>query len=271
MQGAGNDYVYVDAISQRVDDPCALAVGISDRHFGVGSDGLVLITSSTKADFGMRMFNADGSEAGMCGNASRCVGKYLYERGFTNRTKIALETASGIKVLNLQVDDDRVEKVSVDMDSPKTDAGQIPVLYPQAGAVPVEVCGRSFQLTCVSMGNPHAVAFVDDVDGFEVERIGRAIECHPLFPERCNVEFAQVLSGNRIKMRVWERGSGETLACGTGACATLVAGVLNGKCERQAEIVLRGGEVSVWWDLESDHVILTGGAEWVFSGEYFLA
>ena len=264
MQGIGNDYVYVDANKEVIEDPELLAVKISDRHFGVGSDGLVLIMNSDIADFRMRMFNADGSESAMCGNASRCVGKYIYEKGLTDKTKIKLETGSGIKVLKLVVSNGKVKKVSVDMDTPRLEAKQIPVHYSDTMNVPVE--GMNF--TCISMGNPHAVTFVDDVVHFDVEKVGRRVENHPLFSERTNVEFAQIVSPSRIRMRVWERGSGETLACGTGSCATLVAAVLKGKAERKVTLELLGGEVEVEWNEKTNRVTLTGGAEWVFNGEY---
>jgi diaminopimelate epimerase len=266
MQGTGNDYIYVDARNETFENPEALAVKISDRHFGVGSDGLVLIMNSAIADFRMRMFNADGSEAEMCGNASRCVGKYVYEKKLTDKTEITLETGSGIKVLRLKVDGNKVQKVSVDMDVPCLKAEQIPVNYPDAMKVPVE--GMIF--TCVSMGNPHAVTFVDNVAGFDVEKTGKKVENNQLFPERTNVEFAQIISPDRIRMRVWERGSGETLACGTGACATLVAAVLGGKAERKATIELLGGEVEVEWNEITNRVTLAGGAEWVFNGEWLV-
>ena len=264
MQGAGNDYVYVDARSETIENPESLAVKISDRHFGVGSDGLVLIMNSTTADFRMRMFNADGSESAMCGNASRCVGKYVYEKNLTDQTEITLETNSGIKTLQLKVNEGKVQKVSVDMDIPRPEAEQIPVNYPDAMNVPIE--GMNF--ICISMGNPHAVTFVDNVAELNIEEIGRKVENHPLFPERTNVEFVQIISPDRIRMRVWERGSGETLACGTGACATLVAAVLGGKAERKATLELLGGEVEVEWNEKTNRVTLTGGAEWVFTGEY---
>lgn len=270
MHGAGNDYVYIDARRETIQNPESLAIKISDRHFGVGSDGLVLIHGSNTADFRMQMFNADGSEAGMCGNASRCVGKYLYERKLTDKKVISLETASGIKTLKLTTDENTVKEVCVDMGFPSLNAREIPVLFPQAGAVPVHVNGQEFMLSCVSMGNPHAVLEVDDVENFDVHGIGKAIENHPLFPEKCNVEFAEIVSCDRIRMRVWERGSGETMACGTGACATLVASVLNGKCSREAVLELPGGEVCVKWDEETGRVFLSGGAEWVFSGEYVI-
>ena len=266
MQGAGNDYIYINVREEMIDNPEWLAVKISDRHFGVGSDGLVLIMNSTVADFRMRMFNADGSESGMCGNAVRCIGKYVYEKKLTDKTVITLETGSGIKTLKLTVAGDKVEKISVDMGVPLLKAEQIPVCHPDTMKIPLE--GMIF--TCVSMGNPHAVTFVDDLTTFDVGRVGKTIENNPLFPEKTNVEFAQVVAPDRINMRVWERGSGETLACGTGACATLVAAVLNGKADRKATLALLGGEVEVAWDEKTNKVTLTGGAEWVFSGEYIV-
>ncbi len=253
MQAAGNDYVYVDANKNEIENPEQLAIQMSDRHFGVGSDGLVLIMPSEIADFRMRMFNADGSESGMCGNAARCVGKYIYEKGLSPKTEIQLETGSGIKNLKLSVNDKKVQSISVDMDSPQLQGEQ---------------CLEGMNFSCISMGNPHAVTFVENVADFAVETIGKKVENNPVFPNRTNVEFVQIISPNRMKMRVWERGSGETLACGTGACATLVAAVLQGKAERNATIELLGGEVEVEWNEQSNRVTLTGGAEWVFSGKW---
>lgn len=270
MQGAGNDYIYVDNRDNSIVNPESLAISISDRHFGVGSDGLVLIMQSEIGDFRMRMFNADGSEAGMCGNASRCVGKYIYEKGFTTDTEIALETKSGLKILSLTVDNGVVKGVSVDMNEPLMEAADIPVASDTPHSVLIKVADTEYKFRCVSMGNPHAVTFINDVDNFDVEGVGRQIENNPLFPERTNVEFAEMVSPTEIKMRVWERGSGETLACGTGACATLVAASLNGLSSRKGTIKLLGGEVEVEWREETNHVILTGGAEWVFSGEYYI-
>ncbi len=253
MQGAGNDYVYVDASKNRIENPEQLAIKISDRHFGIGSDGLVLIMPSEIADFRMRMFNADGSESAMCGNASRCVGKYIYEKGLSDSTEISLETASGIKILKLFLNNKKVEKISVDMDSPQLQGTHFL---------------EEMSFTCVSMGNPHAVSFVENVSDLEVGKIGKKVEYNPVFPNRTNVEFAQIISPNRIKMRVWERGSGETLACGTGACATLVSAVIQSKAERKATLELLGGEVEVEWNEKTNRVTLTGGAEWVFNGEF---
>lgn len=272
MHGAGNDYVYVDAnmLDTDMDALSALAVRISDRHFGVGSDGLVVITPSDAADFGMRMFNADGSEAGMCGNASRCVGKYLYEKGFTDKTVISLETKSGIKILDLHVEDGEVKSVTVDMGCPSTESADIPVNVPYTRNIPVAVNGTERFFNCVSMGNPHAVTFVSETAGFDVEGEGWYVENLPLFPQRTNVEFVQVLSPEEINMRVWERGSGETLACGTGACASVVAAVLGGRCGRKVRVHLLGGDVDVEWRESDGRVYLTGGAEWVFEGVYFV-
>ena len=267
MQGAGNDYVYIDATVQDVAHPERLAVEMSDRHFGVGSDGLVLILPSDKADFRMRMFNADGSEAQMCGNASRCVGKYVYEHGLTTQKTLLLETASGIKVLDLHVSDGKVSRVSVDMGVPVLEPAAIPVNLPGERVVdmPITVAGEEYRMTCVSMGNPHAVLFVPSLDAVDVHGLGPLAEHHALFPERCNIEFAEIVSPTEIRMRVWERGAGETLACGTGACATLVAAVLNGLTQRQAKLRLLGGDLDIAWR-EDGHVCMTGGAETVFDG-----
>ena len=270
MQGAGNDYVYVDARAGKVvvSNPEELSKKISDRHFGVGSDGLVLIMDSSIADFRMRMFNADGSEAGMCGNASRCVGRYLFDLGLTSKKSISLETKSGIKYLNIILKNDEFFAVSVDMDEPKLAPKDIPVLAEDASKVLIRTSQGDFESICVNMGNPHAVIFVDDVDNYPVEKVGREIECHELFPENTNVEFVQIVNDELIKMRVWERGSGETLACGTGSCATLVASNLAGKTGRKATIKLLGGDVWVEWNEDNNRVFLTGGADWVFEGEY---
>ena len=264
MQATGNAYIYVDSRNETLEKPELLAAKMSDYNFGVGSDGLVLILNSAVADFRMRMFNADGSESAMCGNAARCIGKYVYEKKLTDKTEISLETGSGIKTLRLEVVKDKVQKISVDMDVPRLRAVDIPVDYPDAMNVLLE--GMTF--TCVSMGNPHAVTFVDDVAQIDIQTTGKKIENHPLFPERTNVEFAQIVSPDRIKMRVWERGTGETLSCGTGACATLVAAVIKGKAKRKATIELSGGELEVEWNEETNRVTLAGKAEWIFNGEY---
>ena len=270
MQGLGNDYIYVNCLEETVEDPAALARAISDRHFGVGADGLVLICPDDKADFRMRMFNADGSEAEMCGNAARCVGRYIHDRGLSGKEELRLMTGAGEKLLQLKVRNGRTESVRVDMGAPELAPQNIPMLWEGERAVdlPVEVAGRSLRLTGVSMGNPHAVVFVEDADAFDVHGVGRLLETHPMFPRRTNVEFVTVRDRRHLRMRVWERGSGETLACGTGACASLVAGVLNGLCERKATLGLNGGSLKVEWDEATNRVLQEGPAEFVFDGEY---
>ena len=270
MQGLGNDYIYVYCTEDQIYDPAALARRISDRHFGVGSDGLVLILPGEEADFRMRMFNADGSESKMCGNASRCIAKYIHDRGLSDKEEISLMTGAGIKILKLSVKDGKTESVRVDMGEPELNAPKIPVNLPEGRVIdqPIEVCGQVFRMTCVSMGNPHTVIYVDDADGFDVHRIGAAIETHPMFPRKTNVEFVTVKDREHLRMRVWERGSGETLACGTGACASLVATVLNGLCERKAVLELNGGPLKVEWDSDTNHVYQEGPAEFVFDTEY---
>lgn len=274
MQGAGNDYVYVNGFTQCVSDPGKLAVKISDRHFGVGSDGLVLLLPSAQADARMRMFNADGSEAEMCGNASRCVGKLLFTSGLVRKDIITLETGAGVKVLHLEIEDGDVTSITVDMGEPILDPGLVPVDMPGlAGrciAQPLEVDGQTYEVTAVSMGNPHAVLFMENVSGLDLSVLGPFFEHHKSFPNRINTEFVEVLSRTAIRMRVWERGAGETLACGTGACAALVACVLNNLTERQAAVELPGGVLNVKWDKTDNHVYLSGPAVTVFEGEYFL-
>ena len=270
MQGLGNDYIYIYCTEDQIPDPAALARRISDRHFGVGSDGLVLILPCDEADFRMRMFNADGSESEMCGNATRCIAKYIHDRGLSKKEQISLMTGAGIKILKLTVRDGKTESVRGDMGEPELNAPRIPVNLPEGRVIdqPVEVCGQVLRMTCVSMGNPHAVIFVDDADSFDVHRIGAALEIHPLFPRKTNVEFVTVKDRGHLRMRVWERGSGETLACGTGACASLVATALNGLCERKAVLELNGGPLTVEWDPETNHVFQEGPAEFVFDTEY---
>lgn len=276
MHGAGNDYVYVDCTKGEIANPSELAVKVSDRHFGVGSDGLVLICPSGKADFRMRMFNSDGSEAQMCGNASRCIGKYVYDKGLTDKRTITLETLAGIKILDLTVGEDgRVSSVRVDMGAPELRPGLIPVEAPGAKGervvdYPLEIDGEIYRITCVSMGNPHAVIFVDDVEHLDLPRTGRAIELHEMFPQRINVEFVRREAADSLRMRVWERGAGETMACGTGACATLVAAALNGLSDRRATVHLLGGDLLIEWDPATDHVYMTGGATMVFEGDLFV-
>ena len=270
MQGLGNDYIYVNCLEETVDHPEEMARKISDRHFGVGSDGLVLILPCEEADFRMRMFNADGSEAEMCGNASRCVGRYIHDRGLSDQEEIRLMTGAGIKTLQLTVKDGKTVSVRVDMGEPELDPSRIPVDVPgdRAVGIPVEAGGEQMRMTCVSMGNPHAVIPVSDADSFDVHGIGAKLETDPLFPNKTNVEFVTVRDRSHLRMRVWERGSGETMACGTGACATLVACVLNDLCERKATLELNGGPLTVEWDRETNHVFQEGPAEFVFDAEY---
>lgn len=269
MHGIGNDYVYINCFEEVVAEPSEVAQFIADRHFGVGSDGLILICPSETADVRMVMYNADGSEAQMCGNGIRCVGKYAHDRGITDKTTITVETAAGIKTLELTVKDGTTQLVRVDMGAPILEPQQIPVRAEEMCFVnvPVEVRGKQVLMTAVSMGNPHAVVFVDSTAALELTKIGPDYENHPLFPERTNTEFVEVLDRNTLRMRVWERGAGETLACGTGACASLVAGVLSGKCDREATLKLLGGDLQICWDEESNHVFMTGPAEFVFDGE----
>lgn len=275
MHGIGNDYVYVNCFEETVDNPEMVSELISDRHFGIGSDGLVLIMPSDKADFRMRMFNADGSEGNMCGNATRCIGKYVYDKGMTDKTEITLETKSGIKKLKLFPENGKVKTVLVDMGKAIIKPADIPVLADGEDFISrkIEVNGAEETVTCVSMGNPHCVIFTDkNVDDLELEKIGSSFENHPLFPERINTEFANVIDGNTIKMRVWERGSGETWACGTGACATAVAACLNGHCKRDEEIrlMLRGGDLFITYKSDGT-VLMRGSATTVFEGEIDIA
>ncbi len=260
MHGAGNDYIYVNTMQYPIQHPSDLAIRWSDRHKGIGSDGLVLIGASPvpEADFSMRIFNADGSEAMMCGNASRCIGKYLYEREMTTNTRIQLLTLSGIKTLNLLVTDGKVQSVTADMLEP--------VLEDERLFIPTRGLHEG---TFVSMGNPHYVIFTDDVD--QVEETGKVLEYHPAFPQRCNIEFAQVMGNGDIRTRVWERGSGITQACGTGACATAVAAAITGRAGRTSKIVMDGGELTIEWRESDNHVHMTGPAAFVFDGEIELS
>ena len=273
MQGIGNDYVYIDCFRQQFEgDLSVLAKKISDRHFGVGGDGLILITPSDKADFGMRIINFDGSEAEMCGNGVRCVGKYVYDRGLTGMKTVTVDTLAGIKVLDLTVEEGEVTLVKVDMGEPILVSEKIPVLGSEEKfiAQSVEIGEDFFILTCVSMGNPHAIAFVDDVRKVTIEKVGPLVERFKIFPKRTNVEFVHVVDRHTLEMRVWERGAGETLACGTGACAALVAAVLNNQSDRKAVVKLTGGELQIEWDENDNHVYMTGPAEFVFDGEYYI-
>jgi diaminopimelate epimerase len=270
MHGAGNDYVYVNCFEEKIAYPEKIAIYVSDRHKGIGSDGLVLIMPSETCDFRMRMFNSDGSEAQMCGNASRCVGKYVYDNGLTTKTELSLETKAGVKYLQLFPVDGKIQKVRVDMGEPILKSWEVPVRSDQEILIghPVNFNPEHYAITCVSMGNPHAIIFIDeDVKGFPLEGIGRKVENHSLFPERTNVEFVNVLTPVHATMRVWERGAGETQACGTGACAVLVAGVLNSKLDRKAVLSLPGGDLEIEWNEKDNHVYMTGGAVTVFKGE----
>lgn len=269
MQGLGNDYVYVNCMEQMVEDAAETARRVSDRHFGIGSDGLILICPSDKADFEMRMYNADGSRGEMCGNGIRCVGKYVYDYGLTDKTSLSVETLGGSKHLFLEVEDGKVSLVKVDMGPAILEPEKIPVTAEGSRVVDEPLCvdGKTFRMTCVSMGNPHAVIYVDDVQGMDLEKTGPSFENHERFPNRINTEFAHVLDRNTVEMRVWERGSGETLACGTGACAVAVASILNGYTEDQVTVRLLGGDLKIEWDREANKVYMTGPAEVVFDGE----
>lgn len=271
MQGIGNDYIYVNYFEEQVVNPEQLSVRLSDRRFGIGGDGLILIMPSQIADFKMRIFNADGSEAMMCGNGTRCIGKYVYEHGLTNKTHITLETNSGIKYLELHCTGDQVTSVTVDMGKAILTPREIPVESDSQEpfvAKPVQVGDRLERLTCVSVGNPHAVVFCDRVEDLDLEKLGPLFEHHAIFPDRVNTEFVRVIDDHTLQMRVWERGSGETLACGTGACATTVAAVLNGYCPQGEPILvkLRGGDLTITYQADGT-VMMTGPAEEVFQGE----
>lgn len=270
MQGIGNDYIYIDVTDRRLRSPGALAKVMSDRHFGVGSDGLILIARSRKADFRMRMFNSDGSEAQMCGNGIRCLAKYVFERGLTDKRALTVETGRGVLTLELSGKGRTVDEVTVDMGEPILERAEIPMKGAPGQVVkePLTVGGRSIPVTCVSMGNPHCIQGVDDLDSTPVETVGRAIEHHPAFPERTNVEFVKRHSRRRVSIRTWERGAGETLACGTGACAVCVAGVLEGVADRQVVADLLGGRLTIRWDADTNHVYMTGPAEFVFDGKW---
>ena len=258
MQGIGNDYIYINCFEEAVDHPEELAKRISDRHFGVGSDGLVLICPDPDADFRMRMFNADGSESEMCGNAVRCIGKYVFERGLTKKTEVCLATKAGLRQISIRAANGRVDSVRVDMGEPEV----------RKDMERVTAKDRTFSFMRVGMGNPHAVIFLDEVDQFDVQGYGSVIECDPLFPNRTNTEFAAVLSDEKIRMRVWERGAGETLACGTGACATLAAACTRGMTRPKAELVLNGGSLWIEWDQKTNHIFQEGPAEFVFDGVF---
>lgn len=272
MQGLGNDYVYMDAINQNIENISELARKVSDRHFGIGSDGLILICKSEKADFKMRMFNSDGSEAEMCGNGIRCVGKFVYDKGLTNKTRLSIETLAGIKYLDLDIENDEVKTVKVDMGEPILEPKEIPVLSQEKIAKNLEIkaIDEKFKFTCVSMGNPHAITIVNNVAEFDVEKYGKVLEVNKIFPQRTNVEFIEIIDKQNIKMRVWERGAGETLACGTGACASVVACTLNNLTKRNVNVKLLGGILNINWNEKDNHVYMTGPAVTVFEGNYKL-
>ena len=269
MQGIGNDYVYVNCFQEKVEHPEEVAVKVSDRHFGIGSDGLILIKPSDAADFEMEMYNADGSRGAMCGNGIRCVAKYVYDYGLTDKTTITVNTGSGMKTLELTVKDGKVSRVRVNMGTPQLEPEKIPMKAGESRVVdyPIQVGEKEYRITALSMGNPHAVTCIPDVNGLEIDKIGPLFEHHPLFPDRVNTEFIRVLDRHTVQMRVWERGSGETLACGTGACAVAVACILNGLTEDRVTVKLLGGELEIFWDREANQVYMTGPAAVVFDGE----
>ncbi|NLB36466.1 MAG: diaminopimelate epimerase [Clostridiales bacterium] len=271
MHGAGNDYIYVNCFDEIVKDPKRVSIQVSDRHFGIGSDGLVLIEPSEIADFKMDIYNADGSQAKMCGNATRCVAKYVYDNKLTDKNEISLETLSGIKHIKMKVENGRVTAATVNMGAPVLRGEKIPVRLTGETVVnrSITAGGEDYNVTCVSMGNPHCIIFIDGVNELPLEKIGPIFENHELFPDRINTEFVERADGNSIKIRVWERGSGETLACGTGACASAVACVLNGYCKKDEDIrtILRGGELIIRWDSASNNVFMTGPAATVCTGE----
>ena len=275
MHGLGNDYIYINCLTEKhpTADWSVLAKKLSHRRFGIGSDGLICIGPSKIADFSMDMYNLDGSKSQMCGNGIRCVGKYVYDRGLTDKTTLTVESGGDVKTLELNLEQGKVKTVRVNMGRPILNPAEIPINAGGAHFInrPIEVLGQKYHITCISMGNPHAVCFLEDLEQIDIQTIGPAFETHPLFPERVNTEFIQVLSPHALNMRVWERGSGETLACGTGAAASLVAAVLNGLCEAQATVHLLGGDLEIHWDRDGTGcVFMTGPAVTVFEGEYVL-
>ena len=268
MQGLGNDYVYVNCFEEKIENPPAVARYVSDRHFGIGSDGLIMINPSEVADFEMEMYNADGSRGEMCGNGIRCVAKYVYDYGLTDKTKISVETLGGIKYLDLTVEDGKVVLVKVDMGKPELKSDLIPIISENEKVIdePIEVDGQVYHMTGVSMGKPHTVIYVDDVKNLDLEKIGPKFENHERFPKRINTEFVHCIDRNTVEMRVWERGSGETLACGTGACAVAVASILNNLTDTRVTVKLLGGDLQIEWDQKKNHVFMTGPAKVVFDG-----
>ena len=272
MHGLGNDYVYVNCFQEKIENPPAVARFVSDRHFGIGSDGLIMINPSEKADFEMEMYNADGSRGEMCGNGIRCVGKYVYDYGLTDKTRISVETLGGIKYLDLIVEDNKVKYVKVNMGTPGLAPECIPIVMEDAKAKsvinePIIVDGKEYHMTGVSMGNPHTVVYIEDVKGLDIEKVGPLFENHVRFPKRINTEFAKVIDRQTVEMRVWERGSGETLACGTGACAVAVSSILNGFTDETLTVKLLGGDLNIEWNREENLVYMTGPATVVFDGE----
>ena len=270
MHGIGNDYVYMDCTKERLENPGEIARLVSDRHKGIGSDGLILIQSSDEADFEMAMYNADGSYGKMCGNGIRCVAKYVYDNGLTDKTEISVISGGAVKYLKLTVENGKVKKVRVNMGEPILKPSEIPVVGDgdKLVAVPIVVDNQVYEMTCVSMGNPHAVVFLDDVENLKIEEIGPRFEQHERFPDRVNTEFVERIDRKNLKMRVWERGTGETMACGTGACATAVAAILNGYAERDVTVHLLGGDLEISWDETDNCVYMTGPAATVFTGEF---
>ena len=268
MHGAGNDYIYVDGMKETVPNESEAAIKLSDRHFGIGGDGLIIIKKGTNADYEMVMYNADGSRGEMCGNGIRCVAKYVYDYGLTDKTQISVETLGGIKYLDLTVEDGKVVLVKVDMGKPELKSDLIPIISENEKVIdePIEVDGQVYHMTGVSMGNPHTVIYVDDVKNLDLEKIGPKFENHERFPKRINTEFVHCIDRNTVEMRVWERGSGETLACGTGACAVAVASILNNLTDTRVTVKLLGGDLQIEWDREKDHVFMTGPAKVVFDG-----
>ncbi len=271
MQGCGNDYIYINGFIEQVPPTMKkeLVIRLSDRHFGIGGDGVIFINPSVQADFEMEMYNADGSRSQMCGNGIRCVGKYVYDHFMTERTDVSVVSAGQVKYLVMQTKDGKVSTVRVNMGQPELEAADIPVISSKSPVVeePIEVLGKEYKMTCVSMGNPHAVVFVNDTKNLPMEEIGPVFECHPAFPQRVNTEFVEIVDKTHIRMRVYERGTGETLACGTGCCASVVACILNGKTSRNVEVEVLGGKILVEWDEQTNEVFMTGPAETVFEGE----
>jgi len=275
MHGAGNDYIYVDCTQSVIDNPSQVAIDLSDRHFGIGSDGLILIKNSDKADFFMEMYNADGSQGQMCGNGIRCVGKFVYDNGLTDKTTVTIDTLAGVKILELKTGaDGKVETARVNMGAPILTSRQIPVVSTKEQVIdePLNVDGTTYHITAVSMGNPHAIVYMDDLKDLDIEKIGPKFENHIAFPDRINTEFVKVIDRHTLQMRVWERGSGETLACGTGACAVAVASTLNGLVDEDKPVTVKllGGDLQILWNRQENLVYMTGPATTVFDGEIFL-